>query len=246
MGIKFSILFPYFRRSGHLHNTLISFLHHYSHRNDYEVILAEDFKNRNDDHEHSELMKVVRRFEDKINIVLLTVQKETWNPCLAFNRAAEAASGDFYLVSNPECFHQVNILEALDKEFAEDPWVYVVCSCRNRVNCNFFIDAFDQLGGKDEAWYSHSVHRDGCLHFCNALSKECWEMVQGFDEDYQFGIAYDDNDFINRIRRVKLKIRKRDDLLTVHIGHGPAHVDAVIRRQLEIVNWKVFDRKWNR
>lgn len=70
-------------------------------------------------------------------------------------------------------------------------------------------------------------------------------MVEGFDEDYQFGIAYDDNDFINRVRRAKLRIIERDDLLTIHIGHGPAHIDSTIRHQLEKVNWEVYHRKWD-
>ncbi len=245
MTIKYSVLYPYYKRAGHLHNTFVSFLHHYSHRDDYEVIIAEDLKNCIDDSLHTELMNVLNKFQDRIKISRITITEETWNPCIAFNKAARAASGSFFIVSNPECFHQVNIFQGFDEEFEKDPSVYVVCGCRNKVGCNFFIENFDDLGGQDEVWYSHSVHRNACLHFCNALSKESWEKVEGFDEDYFSGIAYDDNDFINRVRRARLKILEKDDLLTIHIGHEPAHIDSAVRHRLEKVNWEVYHRKWD-
>jgi hypothetical protein len=245
MAIKYSVLYPYYKRSGHLHNTLISFLHHYSDRDDYEIVIAEDFKNMMNNHEHAELLKIIERFKDHICIIHINIPVETWNPCIAFNCAAEAASGDFYLVTNPECFHLANVLEGLDEEFEKDPAVYVVCGCRNRIGCKFFIESFDELGGVDGVWFSHSEYKKGCLHFCNAMSKRSWEKVGGFDEDYRDGIAYDDNDFINRVRRAQLKIVRRDDLLTIHIDHGAARIDPVKRKKLAEVNWKVYSKKWD-
>lgn len=244
MAIKYSILYPYYKRAGHLHNTLVSFLHHYSDRKDYEVIIAEDYKNTANEHEHAELLKIIEQFKAQIRIAHIYIPVKTWNPCIAFNSAAEKASGDFYLVTNPECFHYADILQGLDEEFTKDSSVYVVCGCRNRVGCNFFIETFDDLKGKDEAWYSHSTHRPGCLHFCNAVSKENWKKIDGFDEEYQHGIAYDDNDFINRVWIAKLEIVRRDDLLTIHIDHKSAHTDTEKRKQLERVNWEVYHRKW--
>lgn len=244
--MKYSILYPYYKRSGHLHNTLISFLHHYSCRDDYEVIIAEDFKNLTNEHEHTELLKVIERFKTKIRIIHITIPIETWNPCTAFNSAAETASGDFYLITNPECFHLANILEGLDEEFNKDPATYVICGCRNRVGCKFFIESFEELGGVDGAWYSHSEHRCACLHFCNAMSKENWEKVGGFDEEYKDGIAYDDNDFVHRVLRAQLKRVPRDDLLTIHINHAPANMDSTKRKLLEKVNWRVYHKKWDR
>lgn len=244
--IKYSILYPYYKRSGHLHNTFISFLHHYADRKDYEVIIAEDFKNSQNEQEHKALLKVLKQFESQISIVHINIPVETWNPCLAFNCAAEAASGDFFLITNPECFHYTNVLQGLDEEFEKDLAVYVVCGCRNKTGCKFFIEHFDELEGADGAWFSHAEYRCGCLHFCNAMSKKSWEKVGGFDEDYKDGIAYDDNDFIKRVLRAQLEIVRRDDLLTIHIDHGDALIDSVKRKKLEKVNWQVYHDKWDR
>lgn len=242
--MKYSVLYPYYKRSGHLHNTFISFLYHYSDRDDYEVIIAEDFKNIADEKEHSALLRIIEQFKSQINIIHISIPVETWNPCIAFNSAAEIAEGDYYIISNPECFHQSNILRGMDEEFAKDSSIYIVCASRNYLKCRFFINTFEELEGKEGAWFSHSIYRPARLHFCNGLSKESWLKIGGFDEDYKNGVAYDDNDFINRISRAKLKIIDRDDLLTIHIDHGPAHANSVKREELMKINWEIFSRKW--
>ncbi len=243
--IKYSILYPYYKRAGHLHNTFISFLHHYPNRDDYEVIIAEDLKNSQDEKEHNDLLNVIDQFKDRIKIIHINVPVQTWNPCIAFNLAAKESSGSFFVISNPECFHKKNILAGLDEEFEKNSSSYVVCSCINKIGCNFVIDDFNKLDGTYESWYAHSKFRSALLHFCTALSKESWDFINGFDEEYVHGIAYDDNDFINRVRRARLNIVERDDLLITHIGHTPAYIDPVKRKELERVNWLVYHKKWD-
>ena len=51
---------------------------------------------------------------------LFNLTVHTWCPVIAFNRAAEQASGEFFIITNPECFHSVNIFQELDKEFNKD------------------------------------------------------------------------------------------------------------------------------
>lgn len=243
--MKYSFLIPYYKRAGHLHNTLVSFCHHYSERDDYEVILAEDSKNLKDVKEHNQLLKIVEEFKNKINIILIPIGIYTWNPCIAFNAAAKMALGEYFIVTNPECFHMANILKGLDEEFEKNSSVYVVCSSMNRLGCKHFIKSFDELGGTDSKWFSHSIHRPGCLHFCNALSRKSWDKVRGFDEEYVNGIAYDDNDFINRVKRTKLRIVRRDDLLTIHISHSDIFAKNPEKRKLWNINRKIYQRKWD-
>lgn len=243
--MKYSILYPFYKRAGHLHNTLISLCHHYYNRNDYEVIIAEDNKNISDKKEHTQLLSIIENFSKKINIKRINVPVITWNPCIAFNKAVQFAEGEFIIVSNPECFHYRNILKGLDEEFLKDESVYVVCSSRNRLNCKFFIKSFWDLGGIDNKWYCHSIHRQGCLHFCTALSRKSWNKVGGFDEEYVNGIAYDDNDFINRVKNSGLKVIQRDDLLTIHMDHGDVYMHNPNKEKLIDINRKIYQRKWD-
>jgi len=239
--IKYSFLIPYFNRAGQFHNTLVSLAHHYFNRSDYEVIISEDQKNVVDEKAHKELMGIVDFFKNKINIKVIEIDIHTWNPCIAFNRAAAASVGEYVIVTNPECFHQVNVLGGLDKEFENNPDSYVLCGCQTRKDCNLFIEKFEDLGGEEGIWFQHSVHRNAGFHFFGALSRKKWDSVGGFDEDFVHGTSFEDADFRNRIRRVNIPFILRDDLLTIHINHSNLWVDP----KLEEINRKTFQSKWD-
>ena len=241
--MKYSVLVPYYKRLGHLHNTLISFIHHYSNRNDYEVIIAEDFKNTQNEEDHSALLDTLSKFCEKINIIHLEVSTETWNPALGFNDAATQASGEYFVITNPGCFHAINVFSGLDEEFEKDPNSYVICSCWNYKGCRLFIEDFNDLGGNGAEWYQHSAYRNAKFHFCTAISKDNWYKVGGFDNEFALGIDYDDADFRNSVMKARLPLRIRDDLLTLHIDHGsfpsPPNAQELIKK-----NKETFQRKW--
>src|SRR3990167_849071 len=113
--MKYSILFPYIERAVQLHNTLISFVHHYHGRDDYEVIIVEDAKNSSE--ESARLAQLVLLFFNKINISLHLPKIEATNPSMLFNYAAEKSTAEYFIISNPECFHKTDILKGLDDEF---------------------------------------------------------------------------------------------------------------------------------
>jgi len=220
--MKYSILMPYYRRPGHLHNTLVSFVHHYYERNDYEVLIMEDSKEIEDPEYYQALLGVLRRFENKVPIVHHRMTRRTWNPCLAYNKAAELAKGEYYLITNPECFHETNILRQLDVIMEYDLFkvnTYIICACANKKECNLYIDKVNDLGGVHEMWYQHSLGNNRRLHFCSVLSKDNWNKIGGFDEDFANGIAYEDVNFLERIYNAKLNVVLRDDLMTIHISH---------------------------
>ena len=223
--IKYSILMPYHKRAGHLHNTFISFIHHYRERNDYEVIIVEDIKNTNDYSEHSVLLKEIELFskEGIVIVYLFAGNIDSWNPSSLFNEAAKRANGKYLIITNPECFHKTDILVGLDEEFKKDSGVYVVCACESVKNCKMFIDNFHKFDGIHHRWYQHSIHRNEMYHFCTAISKKNWEKIGGFDERFSLGVGYDDNDFRDGVIAAKIPIVLRDDLHTIHQWHGKTH-----------------------
>lgn len=224
MTVKYSILMPYINRAGHLHDTLVSFKHHYAGRTDYEVVLVEDMKNPVAD--RMKLVAILREFSPHIPICHIVAGRHDWfNPSPLFNIAAANARGSFFIITSPEVFHQSNVLDALDVVFNDQPDTYVVCACENRKGCNLAIKTFGELGGVHHTWYQHSVMpctKEGAnrqYHFCTALSGHTYRSLGGFDEDYSFGICYDDNDLIDRIRMSGIPIVVLDDIHTIHIAH---------------------------
>lgn len=220
---------PYFKRPSQLDRTLGSFEKFYGSRNDFEIVLIEDYKNYADDVLHSELIEVL----DKHRGLPLT---HTVNPTYAgyvpgphYNLAASYACGHRLILTNPEILHTVDILSELDNT---DPCSYIICSCLALLP-----------DGAPQQWYQHSVHHNNSLHFCSCISrKQFTGVLFGFDAEFFDGLFFDDCDFIMKVRRAGIPVLYRDDLLTHHLWHDTsytAHLSDLIER-----NKAIYMRKW--
>jgi len=222
---KYSIVFPYYKRSSQLHNSLISFQHHYKDRNDYEVIVVEDIKNYNNAEEHEKLLKVLKFYTqnaDKVvNIKLIKSSFENcYNPAPLFNLGVKNASGEYLIITNPEIFHKDNILSACDDILSKYDDHYIVFSCLNVDEYPKSVSDFDEFTFKPKMWYQHLKYRNALFHFCSCLSKRQYEEIGGFDEIYSLGIAYDDDDFRETINKAGIQFIATDSFLTLHQDHG--------------------------
>lgn len=224
--MKYSIIMSYFMRDVHLYNTLISFNYHYKNRNDYEVIIIEDIKNKNNKEEHDKLLKVLKFFNknaDKyIDIKLIESGGNYSNPATLFNQGAKLANGDYLIITNPEVFHKENILKGLDSIIKEKGECYIVCSCLSGDIENKFIDDFESFNITPKMWYQHSQYRNALFHFCSCISKKKYFEIGGFDERYKNGVAYDDDQFRDDVGRSGILFVISDNLLTIHQNHENA------------------------
>ena len=205
--MKYSILLPYYKRP-ELKFTLTSFLHHYSNRSDYEVIIVEDVKDNEDD--HKQLVDIISQFENKINIICFMDMVKSYCTPNKYNMAFEKSTGQFVVLSSPEVVHKTNILKGLDGEFNNNANNYIVCSCK-------FLPR--KKDGKPDVWYQHSKYRNKLYNFCSALSRQNYINVGGFDTRYCNGIGFEDNNFKMRIMISSINIKIRDDLVTMHMEH---------------------------
>ena len=174
-----------------------------------------------------------QRLEDVEGITLIRIPKEDkkWtNTCIPNNIGISRATGDIIIVQNAECAHTGDILS--------------YCTKLNR-GTMFSFAAYsldrDLPSGKDEipvlglkpmimkepqriqvahhGWYNHSKYRPCALHFCNAMLRVDMEMIGGFDERYAPGLAYEDDEFVLRIKRSGMDIKIIDDPFVIHQKH---------------------------
>lgn len=217
--MKYSFLIPYIAREMQLHNSLLSFVHHYGKRDDFEIVFVEDARNFMNEKWHKEFMDVIREFNHELEIkIIINEDDKVRNPSKAFNMAAEEARGEFFILTNPETFHAVNILNGFDGEFEKSKAVYVLCACRyvhNTEKVNSYEEFKPELG----IWYQHSVHQNSQLHWCSSLHRDTYKMVGGFNAERAYEIGKDDRIFLKRLKHHKVPIIVRDDLLTYHIQH---------------------------
>jgi hypothetical protein len=250
--MKYSFIIPYYNRET-LDYTLQSFLRQYSNRNDYEIVIIEDSKNVKNQSYHSKLVNILNQFKTLSIQHLQYQERELFNPAILFNYGVKRSLGEILIITNPECYHEVNILKGLDEEFSKDQNIYVVCACQS-VNLldKVVISADGSISIKPinyqfEQWYQHTQYNDRRLHFCTAITKNNFLRIGGFDENYANGVAYDDDDFRNTIlERSGLKVIPRDDLIVSHINHCAEYQKIKNWQDLWDLNANYYRKKWNR
>ena len=227
--MKYSFLLPYCKRNS-FKSSLVSFLHHYknqySPRDDFELVVIEDVVNREDEQHHKRLMDTIDEFKDRLNFVYCIDEYKSYNSAKKYNVGFGHSTGQFIVTSNPEIFHETNVLAGFDEEFSMNPNEYVICSCRAATFANPAIDSFDEYrNSRFFRWYQHSRMNNRFLHFCTALSRENYLKVGGFDERYCGGIAYEDDSYRQRILMNGIPFILRDDLVTIHIEHERGYLE---------------------
>jgi len=266
-SMKYSIIMPYYKRSI-LHNTLVSFDHFYKDRTNYEVIIVESLNNM--DNDHIELLEIIEKFKDKIDIKHIQSDCGGYNPAPMFNQAVKVSTGEFLMLTNPECFHSVNVLNEIDKSLFNNKSSYIICSCLNikfmniindfndftfipstgspNKNPETFFDGNichinDELLNMDKLeWYQHSIYNNRGLHFCTVISRINYDLVGGFDELYNDGIGWEDDDFIATVKFNNIKLLNRDDLVIFHMDHSRDY--QYINVKLLKYNERYFINKW--
>ncbi len=240
--MKYSIIMPYHKKRT-LHNTLLSYQHHYGSRNDYEILVMEDCKNIADGDEHRALQVIVKDFSDKLNIRHIETHFEnSYAPSRIFNMGADHAKGDFLVLTNPECFHQTNVLGQFDKILARDPGVYIVAACYN-TDDNKLVRKFADFKPRMGIWLQHSKHLNRGLHWCSVLAKPLFRKVEGFDEGYAEGFGREDVDFARTVKVKGIKVNAQDSIVVVHMNHP----DFSSRKHvLWARNKAYYDAKWGK
>lgn len=103
---------------------------------------------------------------------------------------------------------------------------------------------------KWKGWYNHPIHNNRPFHFLSAISRTVLDKIGGFDENFRYGIWYDDNDFLDRIKKlVSLDNIHSDHCYGVHLYHDNGSSDQINKSdfsKLSAINMKIYnDNKKN-
>jgi len=196
---KISIVMAYFNRKRQLYNTLKS-IEKTAHTS-FEVILIDDHSK---EEERVEDIAVLFPF---LKVIRVSAEEKTYScSCMAYNRGIAEADGDIIILQNPECSHFGDVLTYIDQHLTESNYLSVAC---------FAPDYTDNKG-----WYNHPIYRPVYYHFCSAITRDNLKQLGGFDERYAQGLAYDDNEFVERINRLGLQKEIPNDIYVVHQPHS--------------------------
>ena len=242
--INYSIIMPYYRRKIQLFNTIASLRDHYNSRFDWELIIVEDIKNAADEAAHASLFETLEYIPSHFRIKHIIAGELNWsNPAPLFNAGVQVSEGKNLVITNPECFHINNILGGLDREFELNPDVYVVCACESAGDFTKWTLGLTDFKWDHHMWYQHSKHRNELYHFCSSISRENYDHIGGFDDEFALGIGYDDNDFRDSIITAGIKVITRDDLLVIHQKHSKHSTRTADYRKRLKRNKELYEKK---
>ena len=132
--MRYSIVMPYYQRP-ELRFTLDSYTEYYSKREDIEVIIVEDSKNFSSDVMHGDLVRIIKKYDSKIPIILVRDPKQSYCPSSKYNLGVKVSNGSVIMLTNPEVPHNLDFFNVVDEiDFTN---TYLVCAC---ASVNVLVD----------------------------------------------------------------------------------------------------------
>ena len=170
------------------------------------------------------------------------------NPALAQNIGANVASGSTLILSSPEIVHwYANLHNADGIEDLENKFVYgKVIEYKEKTLYDmhgskvfYVINKLDS--GKVLCdWKFNGIKL--AVYFIGLISRRKFLDVGGIDESYMGGIAYEDEDFGNRMDRSEIELEYNPNICGVHLEHDRSYqLVKVIESNMGLFNKKKND-----
>ena len=221
MNKRIAIIMTYVNREWQLLKTMASMCD--SEIKDYHIVIADDG--------NKPLL-----YRDK-NVHILPVENKTWiNQLPAYNMALKYAIDnlhpDIIIIQNPECYHVGDVLKYASEHVTEGNYVTFSAFSLNQsftfskaANLDDIIENNNHIVKTDggTGWYNHPVHRPVCYEFCAAMSVNNMIMLNGYDERMAYGIAYDDDYMLWRVKTLGLNVEIIERPFVVHQWHEQAN-----------------------
>lgn len=215
--MKVSIVTQYYNRRTQFTNTIDSILE--SKHEEIELIIVDDASDVNHDisdfpEKYGQIDIKYHRFE----------KSEKWwlCPVLVINKGISMATGDVLIFLGAECMFVGDVVSDVVARIQENKYLVYATLGINEDDTNRLRSLTrEQMMSLDGIWYQHSTHRNTCYNFCTAITRKDLDELGGFDERFAAGVAFGDDDFINRVRIKGMDVVPVDDPLTIHQYHPP-------------------------
>jgi glycosyltransferase involved in cell wall biosynthesis len=239
MGKRIAIIMTYINREWQLRRTISTLMK--SEFKNFDIVIAVD---GNED----------LRLEAFKHVHIIRVENKTWvNQLPAYNMALKYAIDnlhpDIIIIQNPECYHVGDVLKYASESVTDSNYLTFSAfslnkelTFNNSQTINEIISANNVRVTTDGGvgWYNHPVHRPVGYEFCAAISVNNMIMLNGYDERMAYGIAYDDDYMLWRVKTLGLKVEIVERPFVVHQWHEPAneHPDKgkLVAKNLAIFN----------
>lgn len=217
------ITMTYYNRPLQLKKTLDSIRK--SEYKNFEVIITDDASD-----EEIKINKL--DYDFPITIIRIPDAIKDWTcPIIPYNVGIYTAikkRAEIIMVQNAECIHEGDIIYHASNNVSEENYLSYACysldennTFDSNLNIHKVIESSNvgAWGNGVNAWYNHSQHRAMYFDFCSAMTVGNMIKLNGYDERFADGMAFADNDFINRISNLGLTSNIIDTPFVIHQWH---------------------------
>lgn len=217
--LDYSIVMTYFKRHAQLNETLCSFNQYKNEK--IEVIIINDGPD-------DDLITLINNFNYPILLIQINLKtKNYFNPCIPFNIGFKYIQSPITIIQNAECLHYNNIITSAKIYDLNESYQVFSCYSLSKYDTHLYqqnkVLEFNNIGANNDgesAWYNHGTFRPSGYHFCSMISTNNLLTLNGFDERYKFGIGFDDDEFLYRIKNSNfLTLVFNDDGIALHQWH---------------------------
>lgn len=96
-----------------------------------------------------------------------------------------------------------------------------------------------------KGWYNHPIYKNRPFHFLSAITRNDLNKIGGFDNKFKDGFWYDDDDFLNRIKKIcTVNNNNPDGCFGVHLYHHNGSSDMIQNNsfsKLSKINKNIYD-----
>jgi len=191
---------------------------------DFEVIVVDDFSNEPID-------DLIEKYSQlNIKNIHMSMYGNKWysNPCIPYNVGFEYVEGDKVILQNPECCHIGDVISYVENNLTDDNYLSFHCYASSqadlpKIKNNEPIEFVNGKQSRGACWYNHQEFRPRSYHFTTALTTSNLVKLRGFDDRFAEGRAYDDDEFVFRVRNLGLNIEYVSDPYVIHQWHPKSY-----------------------
>ena len=228
-------------------NTLDSYLKYYD-PDTIELCVVEDMPRTGE----PTAERILKKYPFRYQYRLVDRRSGAWNnPAPLYNVAASMASHSIIGLTNPENLHMGPVFTHAVSSLRDNEYLVYACASidftpKSLSECESLWDKpgyRTELGG--HSWYIHSKHYPRLLHFMSVMNASDYCSIGGFDEEYENGYCYEDDDFVRRVKKHGMKISIVDDPFVIHQFHSRGHHSTVMNGVCGLQkNKDLFISKW--
>ena len=235
---KLCIVMPYYDRQYQLDKTLDSLM--LSKHTNFSVIIVDD---------NSPQDIVLPSVPFDVEVIKLT--SKTWTNVspvynMGFNKAKEHGA-EVVIIQSSECYHVGDVLLHAEDNIKTGNYIAYGCFqidkdttfsnhdiMRLSKQNAFKVDG-DNKGKGVNAWWNHSVYSPLPQYWGAAISMSLLKEINGIDERFAYGHAYEDGWFLYQLKNIGANIESVDYPFVVHQWHSRQWVNVLARKDKDIL-----------